>query len=90
MRVARDVRVTLRAVKREVQWVREDVHDMTRKLDVATANLETVHRKLDRLLTFEIQAFIMVMMLMGCMMYLINNLFWLDVKRTLALAVLVK
>jgi hypothetical protein len=83
----RDVRVTLRAVKRDVRWVREDVNDMTRKLDVATAHLETVHRKMDRLLTFEIQSFLMVMMLIGFMVYLLNNILWLDFKRTLAVLV---
>jgi hypothetical protein len=72
----RDFRVTLRAVKREVQWVREDVHDMTRKLDVATAHLETVNRKLDKQLRVMIYLFMNVVMLLAFMSYLIHCMVW--------------
>jgi len=72
----RDVRVTLRAVKRDVRWVREDVNDMTRKLDVATAHLETVNRKLDKQLRIMIYLFMHVVMLLAFMSYLIHCMVW--------------
>ena len=72
----RDVRVTLRAVKRDVRWVREDVNDMTRKLDVATAHLETVNRKLDKQLRIMIYLFMHVVMLLAFMSYLLHCMVW--------------
>jgi len=43
----RDVRVTVRSIKREVRSVHQDMHQLADKFDAVTAHLQTVTVKLD-------------------------------------------
>jgi hypothetical protein len=93
MRVAvqrREERATLRSVKRDVRLIKDDMHDMrndmTNQLDVVTARLEIITVQLDKQFRVMMKSFVIVMMLLGGMLYLLDTILWLDIKRAMLTA----
>ena len=76
----RDMRVTLRSVKRDVRVVREDVEDMTNKMGEMTAHVQSLTVKLDRHTALMTKCFIIVLMLLGGMLFLIQTNLWLHIR----------
>jgi hypothetical protein len=65
----RDVRVTIRSIKRDVRAVNHDMHQLADKFDAVTAHLQTVTVKLDNQTRLIRMSFSFVICMLSAMLF---------------------
>jgi hypothetical protein len=65
----RDARTKLRAIKRDVSWVKHEVNDMTIQMQLVTGQLGRQTKLIST-------GFILVYCMLGCMLFLMYAIAW--------------